>query len=148
MKVYSGADHRGTKLKSKLIRFMSGLGHDVEDIGVPEGTQMCDYPKIAKKVATKVSKQKNSRGVLVCMTGLGHLIAANKIRGAYAVLCYNVQAAALSRQHNNSNILVLGAKFVKAKDIEKIVKTWLNTKFEGGRHLRRVNQIKRIEQGK
>ena len=82
------------------------------------------------------------------MTGLGHIVAANKIRGAYAALCYNTRAAALSRQHNNSNILVLGAKFVKAKDIEKIVKTWLNVKFEGGRHLRRFNQIKKMEQGK
>ena len=79
------------------------------------------------------------------MSGIGQAIAANKVRGAYAALCYNAKAAALSRQHNNANILVLGSKFVKPKDVEKILRVWLNTKFEGGRHRRRIHQIKKME---
>jgi len=79
------------------------------------------------------------------MTGIGHTIAANKVRGAYAALCYNKEAAALSRQHNNSNILVLGAKFVSTAQIRDIITTWLNSEFEAGRHARRVRQIKDIE---
>ena len=86
--------------------------------------------------------------MLVCMSGIGQAIAANKVSGAYAALCYNATAAKLSRLHNNANILVLGAKFVKAKDVPRIIKTWLTTDFEGGRHQRRFNQIKKLEQGK
>jgi RpiB/LacA/LacB family sugar-phosphate isomerase len=81
------------------------------------------------------------------MSGIGQMIAANKVRGAYAALCYNAASAELSRRHNNSNILVLGAKFVKPKEIRKIIKVWLTTEFEGGRHLRRFNQIRKIEKG-
>ena len=83
----------------------------------------------------------------MCMSGIGQAMAANKVRGAYAALCYNAESAALSRKHNNANILVLGSKFVKPKDLAKILRTWLNTEFEGGRHRRRVNQIKKIEKG-
>ena len=80
------------------------------------------------------------------MTGIGHSIAANKVAGVYAALCYNAEAAKLSREHNNSNVLVLGSKFVSEAELINIIKTWLSTEFEGGRHLRRVNQIKTIEQ--
>ena len=106
---------------------------------------MCDYPKISYDVATRVANSKSARGILICMTGLGHSIAANKVPGAYAALCYNKEAAALSRQHNNANVLVLGAKFVGESEMLEIIKVWLNAKFEGGRHLRRVKQIKEIE---
>ena len=108
----------------------------------------CDYPKVSYKVARSVVKTPNSRGILLCMSGIGQAIAANKVPGAYAALCYNVASAKLSRQHNNANILVLGAKFVKAKDLPRLIKTWLTTEFAGGRHERRVNQIKNIEKGK
>jgi len=147
-KIYIGADHRGVKFKEKIKGILSKLDVDTEDLGTFDEHQPCDYPKISYKVATKVVATPNSRGILLCMSGIGQTIAANKVPGAYAALCYNVASAKLSRQHNNSNILVLGAKFVKAKDLTRLIKTWLTTEFEGGRHLRRVNQIKRIEQGK
>jgi len=147
MKVYIGADHRGYDFKKKIIKILNGQKHDVVDMGSYEPTTSCDYPKIAYKVASKVAKLRNGRGVLVCMSGIGQAMAANKVRGAYAALCYNARSAALSRKHNNANILVLGAKFVKQREISKILKTWLNTEFEGGRHRRRVNQIKKMEKG-
>jgi len=117
----------------------------VVDVGTHDEGVMCDYPKISYDVATRVAKSKSARGILICMTGIGHSIAANKIPGAYAALCYNKEAAAFSRQHNNANVLVLGAKFVGESEMFEIIKIWLNAKFEGGRHLRRVKQIKEIE---
>jgi len=144
----NGVKYRvGRLLKEKIIKLLKSDGHDVVDVGTHDDASSCDYPKIAYKVAMRVAKSKNNRGMLVCMSGIGQAIAANKIRGAYAALCYNPTSAALSRQHNNSNILVLGAKFVKQRDLKKIIDAWLNAKFERGRHLRRFNQIKKIEKG-
>ncbi len=147
MKVYIGADHRGVSFKEKIKKILNDQGHDPVDVGAYEVTASCDYPKIAYKVAKAVAKLRNGRGVLVCMSGIGQAMAANKVRGAYAALCYNADSAALSRKHNNANILVLGSKFVKPSEIGKILRIWLNTEFEGGRHRRRVNQIKKIEKG-
>jgi len=120
MKVYIGADHRGYNFKEKIIKALNGQGHDVIDMGSYELTPSCDYPKVAYKVASKVAKQRNGRGILVCMSGIGQAMAANKVRGAYAALCYNAQSAALSRKHNNANILVLGSKFVKQNEISTL----------------------------
>ncbi|MCB9771432.1 MAG: ribose 5-phosphate isomerase B [Candidatus Omnitrophica bacterium] len=145
MKIFIGGDHRGFELKADIMVLLKKLGHTVVDMGSYEPGVMCDYPPISYAVASKVAKTKGSRGILACMTGIGHSIAANKIVGAYAALCYSKEAAILSRQHNNANILVLGAKFVKPEEITKIVKVWLVTEFEGGRHLRRLKQIKAIE---
>lgn len=145
MKIFIGADHRGFLLKKEIIRLLEERDHTVEDVGCFEEGVSCDYPKFADKVASAVAKNKDSRGILVCMTGIGHTIAANKVPGAYAALCYNKQAAELSRQHNNANVLVLGAKFVRQAEMKNIILTWLKTPFEGGRHQRRVNQIKQIE---
>ncbi len=147
MKVYIGADHRGFKLKAEIIRILRSFKHEVIDLGTNTDEVSCDYPKIAYELASRVAKSKNNRGVLVCMSGLGQVIAANKVRGAYAALCSTPDAARLSRQHNNANILVLGAKFVQQKNIRDIVKIWFESEFEGGRHQRRVNQIKKIERG-
>jgi ribose 5-phosphate isomerase B len=149
MKIFIGADHRGFKLKEKLKGLLAKLGHQVVDLGSYD-EESCDYPLISCKVASSVAKTKNSRGILVCMTGIGHSMAANKVPGVLAALCYNKEAAELSRQHNNANVLILGAKFVTPKQLRDIVVTWLKAEFEGGRHLRRVNQIKQIEkhQGK
>ena len=144
MKIFIGADHRGFQLKKEISGLLEQLGHKVEDMG-SYTEESCDYPLIACRVASATAKSKNARGILVCMTGIGHSIAANKIPGAFAALCYNKEAAALSRQHNNSNVLVLGAKFVAEQEMFEIIKIWLAEKFEGGRHLRRVNQIKAIE---
>lgn len=148
MKVFIGADHRGYTFKQKIIKILEELEQDVIDVGSHNATESCDYPKIAYKVATETVKSKDNRGILLCMTGIGQAIAANKINGARAALCVNAEIAELSRLHNNANILVLGSKTVKMKELKKIVKVWLETKFEGGRHLRRINQIKKIEQGK
>jgi RpiB/LacA/LacB family sugar-phosphate isomerase len=145
MKIFIGGDHRGFELKAKIIAFLTKQGHKVIDDGSYEDGVMCDYPPISEKVANHVVKNKGSRGILACMTGIGHSIAANKVVGAYAALVYHKGAAALSRQHNNSNILVLGAKLTNPAEIEDIVNIWLTTKFEGGRHLRRVKEIKAIE---
>ena len=147
MKIFIGADHRGYQFKNKIIGLLEKQGHKVVDMGSYDSVSSCDYPKIAYKVATQVAKSRTGRGVLLCMSGIGQAMAANKVRGAYAALCHNVKSAELSRQHNNANILVLGSKFVNPKDLSKILRTWLNTEFEGGRHQRRINQIKKIEKG-
>ncbi|MFA5261841.1 MAG: RpiB/LacA/LacB family sugar-phosphate isomerase, partial [Candidatus Omnitrophota bacterium] len=115
------------------------------DEGCYEAGVACDYPEFSCKVASAVSQNPGARGILVCMTGIGHTIAANKVPGAYAALCYNKEAAILSREHNNANILVLGARFVPEGQVPDIVITWLQTAFEGGRHLRRVQKIEEIE---
>ena len=145
LRIFIGADHRGFPLKERIVKLLSRRGCAVEDMGAFDGGRTCDYPRVARKVASAVARSKGSLGVLVCMSGIGQAIAANKVRGAYAALCYNAEAAALSRQHNNANILVLGAKFVKGKDIPGILDAWLNAEFEGGRHERRFKQIQKIE---
>ena len=145
MKVFVGADHRGFELKKKVDEFLKRLGHDVVDVGTHVQGVDCDYPPIAYEVATPVAKNPDSTGILLCMSGIGHCIAANKVPGAYAALCYTKEAAALSRQHNNANILVVGSKFVDESTMFEMIKVWLSTPFEGGRHLRRIEQIKKIE---
>jgi RpiB/LacA/LacB family sugar-phosphate isomerase len=142
--VFIGADHRGFELKGRMIAAIRKLGHEVIDAGSYD-PEPCDYPSISYDVATQVARLKSGRGILLCLTGIGHSIAANKVPGAYAALCYNKEAAVLSRQHNNSNILVLGANFIKEAQMIDIIKVWLSTEFEGGRHLRRIKQIKAIE---
>ncbi len=148
MQIYIGADHRGFQFKKKIIDILKSLGHEVVDCGTQDDQESCDYPLIAYKVGTHVAKEADSRGLLVCMSGIGQSIAANKVDGVYAALCYNAEAAQLSREHNNANVLVLSAKFVQSDELEKILDVWLKTSFEGGRHERRFNQIKDIEQGK
>lgn len=145
MKIFIGADHRGYVLKEKVKALLEQQGYNITDVGTDRDDVPCDYPKIAYQVAVNVAKSKGARGILVCMSGIGHSIAANKVPGVYAALCYNKEAAALSRQHNNANVLVLSAKFVAEKEMFEIIKVWLTAVFEGGRHLRRVNQIKAIE---
>lgn len=145
MKIFIGADHRGFVLKNTITRFLKDQGHDVVDVGTHIEGVDCDYPAISYDVATSVVKTPDSRGILLCMTGIGHSIAANKVPGALATLVYNTEAAALSRQHNNANILVLGSKFVSEGEMLEIIKIWLSTAFEGGRHERRVDYIKKIE---
>ena len=147
MKIFIGADHRGFQLKKEISAFLAAQGHDVVDVG-SFNEESCDYPELGFKVASEVAGTPGARGILVCLTGIGHSIVANKVKGAYAALCYNKEAAKLSRQHNDANVLVLGAKFVDQDEMRELILTWLNTAFEGGRHLRRVNQIKDIENGK
>ncbi len=145
MKIFIGADHRGFDLKKKVNAYLKSKGFEVVDCGVSTEGVECDYPQISFDVATQVVKNPGSRGILLCMTGIGHSICANKIPGALAALVYNQEAAALCRQHNNSNILVLGSKFVDEKTMIEIIDIWLTTAFEGGRHQRRVDAIHAIE---
>jgi len=145
MRIFIGADHRGFELKKKVAEFLRSAGNDVVDVGTHEQETPCDYPQFSYDVATQVVKDPGSRGILICNTGIGHSIAANKVPGAYAALCYNKDAAALSRQHNNSNILVIGSKYVTEAELTEIITIWLNTAFEGGRHQARTERIKQIE---
>jgi RpiB/LacA/LacB family sugar-phosphate isomerase len=147
VKIYIGSDHRGFKFKEQILRILAAGGHDVIDVGVHSDEKSYDYPKIGYAVATRVAADKNSRGMLLCLSGIGQTIIANKVPGVYAALCDTVGLARLSRQHNNANVLVMGAHFVKKTELKKIIQVWLSTEFEGGRHLRRLNQIKRIEKG-
>ncbi len=142
--VFIGADHRGFELKSRMVVAVKALGHEVVDAGSYDA-EPCDYPPIAFEVGTNVARLKNGRGILLCMSGIGHSIAANKVKGVYAALCYNREAATLSRQHNNANVLVLSSKFVAEKEMIEMIRIWLSTEFEGGRHLRRLKQIKAME---
>jgi len=144
MKIAVGSDHAGFELKLKVISYLKKKGYSVKDFGT-YSQQSCDYPFFAYKVAKAVALKRYLRGILICKTGIGNSIVANKVKGIRAALCYNILAARLSRLHNDANILVLGAEFVNIKVAKKIIDIWLNTDFEGGRHLRRIKQIERIE---
>ena len=110
------------------------------DLG-PLSNKSVDYPDYAKKVSNRVSKKKSDIGILVCGSGTGMAISANKTKGIRAAVGYNIKSTQLSRQHNNANVLCLGSRLTKKKDIKKIIKIFLNTKFEGGRHLKRIKKI-------
>ena len=144
MKIAIGSDHGGFKLKQQIIEFLKKKKYKLKDFGT-YSKRSCDYPEIAYKVAQSVSKESFDRGILICKTGIGNCITANKVKGIRAALCYNVKAARLSREHNDSNVLVLGALFSNVVKAKKMINVWLNTEFEGGRHLRRIKQIERIE---
>lgn len=145
MKIFVGSDHRGFQLKKKVVDTLQRLGHEAVDIGTDTDSVASDYPQVALQLGQEVVRNPGSRGILLCMTGIGHSIAANKVPGIYAALVYTKEAAVLSRQHNDSNVLVLGAKFTDEANMAQIIKIWLSTEFEGGRHLRRKEQIQNIE---
>ena len=138
------SDHAGFTLKEKLKPYLKRKGFTVKDLGT-HSKERCDYPKFAYAVAAEVSNTKFKKGILVCKSGIGNSIVANKLPGVRAALCYNVKAARLSREHNDSNVLVLGSAFVNEREALRIIDIWLNTKFLGGRHKRRLNQLKMIE---
>ena len=144
LKVAIGSDHRGFTLKGQLAEYMRELGHSVVDCGMQEGESR-DYPDIALQVADKVARGVCDRGVLIDMVGVGSAIAANKIRGIRAGTCYDVEAARSSRLHNDANVLVLGSSFVNRGLARRMVRIWLETPFEGGRHQKRVDMISRLE---
>lgn len=143
-KIFIGSDHRGFNLKARLISFLKAEGYKVVDKGA-YSSDSCDYPSIAFEVARSVAKTRNSAGILICKTGIGNSMVANKVKGARAALCYNIKAARLSREHNDANVLVLGADFVKGSVLKQLITVWLNTGFQGGRHKRRLNKISEIE---
>jgi ribose 5-phosphate isomerase B len=139
-----GCDHRGFALKQVIVSFLQNSGHSHQDFGC-HSTDPVDYPDIAQKVGGAVASGNFDQGILICDTGIGMCIAANKIKGIRAALCHNVFAAQRARQHNDANILCLRAEDIDTESALEIVKTFLATDFEGGRHVRRVNKIKALE---
>jgi len=142
VKVALGADHRGFGLKEELKRWLAARGHEVIDCG-PASSDRVDYPDYAFKVADVVARRKAGRGILICSTGIGMSIAANRFLKVRAALCSSVRLARLSREHNDANVLCLGADFVSAVLARRIVGVWLRTGFAAGRHLRRVRKLGR-----
>jgi len=138
------SDHAGFVLKEKLKTYLEKTGFRVKDLGA-HSKERCDYPEFAYALAGAVSSRRYKRGILICKSGIGNSIVANRLPRVRAALCYNVRAAKLSREHNDSNVLVLGSAFVNEKLAEAILRVWLKTEFLGGRHLRRLNQITEIE---
>jgi ribose 5-phosphate isomerase B len=145
MRIAVGSDHRGYSVRSKLVELLRGLGHEVEDVGTFTDDAV-DYPDIAALVAEKVACQKADRGILVCGTGLGMCIAANKFVGVRAAPCHDDLTAEMSRRHNDANVLCLSADLLGERIMDRIIETWLSTPFEGGRHARRVEKICALEQ--
>ena len=134
------SDHAGYKLKEDIKNYLINKNISVFDVG-PYDKQSVDYPDFAKKLGNRIKRNKSDAGILVCGSGTGMAISANKIRTIRAAVCYNLKSTRLSRQHNNANIIALGARFTNKKLSLKLVETFLKTKFEGGRHLRRVKKI-------
>jgi ribose 5-phosphate isomerase B len=146
MKIAIGSDHRGYEAKRRLVSLLQQLGHEVLDLG-PEGSESVDYPDYALQVAQAVSQGRVDRGILICGTGIGMCIAANKVRGVRAAPCHDSITAEMSRRHNDSNVLCLSADLLGEELIDRMVRIWLDTEFEGGRHARRVDKIARFEEG-
>ena len=142
MRIAIGCDHRGLNLKQSVIRLVTKMGHSYKDFGCYSADSV-DYPDIAKKVAEAVVSGDFERGILVCNTGVGMSIAANKVKGIRAALCRDVFSARLARQHNDANILCLAA--VGQDVADEIIETFLITDFEGGRHERRLGKIRAME---
>ncbi len=140
-----GCDHRGLALKELIVPFLQNAGHSYQDFGC-YSTDPVDYPDIAQKVGEAVASGNFDQGILICSTGIGVSIAANKIKGIRAALCCDVFAAQRARQHNDANILCLRGEDIDAESTLEIVKTFLATDFEGGRHLQRVNKIRTLEE--
>jgi ribose 5-phosphate isomerase B len=145
MRIAIGSDHRGFAVKIKLIELLKRLNQEVVDAG-PSTTESVDYPDIAAIVASQVSAGTVDRGILICGTGIGMCVAANKYPGVRAAPCHDDLTAEMSRRHNDLNVLCLSADMLGEKLIDRMVEIWLKTDFEGGRHARRVSKITDIEQ--
>jgi len=139
-KLCIGSDHAGYILKEKIKDFLINKDISVIDLG-PFSMDSVDYPDYAKKVAKRVLLKKSDLGILICGSGTGMAITANKFKGIRAAQCYNKSSTILSRQHNNANVICLGARILKKKEALKLVFYFLNTKFEAGRHQKRINKI-------
>ncbi len=139
-KICIASDHAGFKLKETIKDYLINKRVSIIDLG-PSSIDSVDYPTFAKKVSNRVKAKKSEIGILICGSGTGMSISANKIKGIRAAVCYNIKSTRLSREHNNANIICLGARFTKKNEALKLVNIFLKTKFEAGRHLRRINKI-------
>ncbi|MFT8812172.1 ribose 5-phosphate isomerase B [Oenococcus sp.] len=144
MKIAIGSDHVGFELKPVIIDYLKELGHEVKDFGT-FSNERTDYPIYGQKVAEKVASKEFDLGIVICGTGVGISLAANKVPGIRAVVCSEPYTAKLSREHNNTNILAFGSRVVGPDLAKMIVKEWLSASFFGGRHARRVDELKAIE---
>jgi len=138
------SDHAGFALKEKLRAYLQKKSIGVKDLGT-YSPERCDYPLYAYELAKNISSGKFKRGILICKSGIGNSIVANRLPKVRAALCDSIKITKLSRQHNDSNVLVMGSGFVKADLAQRMILAWLNTKFLGGRHLRRINLINQID---
>ncbi|EML6500716.1 ribose 5-phosphate isomerase B [Clostridioides difficile] len=145
MKIAIGSDHVGIELKLTIIEYLKELGHEVEDFG-PYSSERTDYPIYGKKVAEEVATGNFDKGILICGTGVGISIAANKVKGIRAIVCSEPYSAKLSHEHNNTNILAFGSRVIGSELAKMIVKEWMDAEFEGGRHANRVKMIEDIEE--
>lgn len=146
MRIALGSDHAGVELKALIVRELDDREFDCHDFG-PSTDSPVDYPDYAARVAESVSSGQFDRGILICGTGVGMAIAANKVPGIRAAQVTNSDGARLSREHNNANILTLGARYTSVAEALKIVNAFLETPFSGGRHQRRIDKIMALEQG-
>ena len=146
MKIAVGSDHRGLTVKQRIVPLLQQMGHEVVDAG-PASPGSVDYPDFAFEVAKAVGEGRADRGVLICGTGIGMCIAANKVPGVRAAPCHDSITAELSRRHNDSNVLCLSADLLGEELIERMIRIWLETPFEAGRHARRVDKIMQFEKG-
>ncbi len=144
MKIAIGSDHVALQMKQEIIEFLEKKGHTVKDWGTYT-SQRCDYPIYGQKVANAVVSGEADRGIVICGTGVGISIAANKVKGIRAVVCSEPYSAMLSRQHNDTNVLAFGARVVGIELAKMITEVWLNAEFEGGRHQKRIDMLSEIE---
>lgn len=145
MKIGIGNDHTALEMKAEIIKLLEGRGHEVIDYGTYT-SESCDYPVYGEMVGRAVVSGEVDRGILICGTGLGISLAANKVKGVRAAVCSEPFTAKMSRLHNDCNILAFGARVIGLEMAKMIVETWLDTEFEGGRHQRRVDMIMAIEE--
>ncbi len=144
MKIAIGSDHRGFEAKKRIVLLLEQLGHEALDLGT-NGPESVDYPDFAIQVAKAVGEKRVDRGILICGTGIGMCIAANKVHGVRAAPCHDSITAEMSRRHNDANILCLSGDLLGEELIDRMVRIWLQTDFEGGRHARRVEKIEHFE---
>lgn len=144
MKIAIGSDHAGFEVKKELIDFLRDKGHQVVDFGT-NSTASCDYPDIAYPLAKSVVSGENERGILICGTGVGIGIVANKVNGIRCALCANSEVAKLCRMHNNANVISMGARVISVDEMKAIITSFLTTEFEGGRHQARIDKITKVE---
>jgi ribose 5-phosphate isomerase B len=145
MRVAFGNDHRGYAIRHKVLEVLHHLGHEVVDVGT-FSAEPVDYPDIAERVGRMIQRNEVDRAILICGTGLGMCIAANKIPGVRATPCHDDLTAEMSRRHNDANVLCLSADMLGEQLIDRMIEIWLNTPFEGGRHARRLSKIAQIEE--
>lgn len=148
MRIATGADHRGAGIAEQIAAWIEAQGHTLVPTPMACADRACDYPDMAYPAASAVSRGKADRGILVCGSGIGMSIAANKVKGVRAALVHDEVGAELSRRHNDANIICLAADLLSARQLERILEVWLNTEFEGGRHARRVAKLAAIEDGR